>query len=191
MNLNGTITALVTPFNLQGSHEGVDYERLLSLIAFNIDNGVDGIVLLGTTGEAATVTETEYAEILKRSVKQFGAKVPFIAGATSNSTEKAKELVRIAKECGIQTILSAGPYYNKPTQRGYIEHFTQVADQGLPVILYNVPSRTGGNILPETVAELSKHPNIVGIKEASGNLESPKGQILKSFLSLRRRETPH
>jgi 4-hydroxy-tetrahydrodipicolinate synthase len=168
----GAYTALVTPFK----NGRVDYESLRALIEDQISKGIDGLVPCGTTGESPTLNESEHGEVISFTVKTVHKRVPVIAGTGSNSTSEAIQLTRHAKEAGADAVLLVCPYYNKPSQRGLIAHFSTIADQvDIPQVLYNVPGRTGIPIAPETVAELSRHRNIVGIKEASGNLE----QIIK------------
>ena len=164
----GAYVALITPFKDDLS---VDYEKLKELVEFQISNGIDGIVPCGTTGETPTLSDEEYYNIIKTVVDVANKRVKIIAGAGANSTEKAVKLTKICKELGADAVLSTCPYYNKPTQRGIVEHYKEIAKIGIPVVLYNVPSRTGVNIQANTVEILSKIDNIVGIKEASGSLE--------------------
>ncbi len=163
----GAATAIVTPLN----KDGVDYEQFAALIEWQIQSGIDAIVVAGTTGEGSTLTDAEHKEAIRFCVEQVAGRVPVIAGTGSNDTAYAINLSQYACEVGADALLLVTPYYNKATQKGLIESFTAVADVcDKPCILYNVPSRTGCNLLPETVAELAKHPRIVAIKEASGNL---------------------
>lgn len=163
----GVATAIVTPMN----EEGVDYEAFGRLIEWQIAEGVNAIVATGTTGEGATLTDAEHKEVLKFCVEKVAGRIPVIAGTGSNDTAYAIELTRYACEIGADAMLLVTPYYNKATQKGLITSFTAIADASTkPCILYNVPSRTGCNLLPATVAVLAEHPNIVGIKEASGNI---------------------
>ncbi|MBQ5840633.1 MAG: 4-hydroxy-tetrahydrodipicolinate synthase, partial [Clostridia bacterium] len=163
----GIATALVTPLNAQG----VDYDLLGKLIDWQIDEGIDGLVICGTTGEGSTLTDEEHREVLRYSAQRIAGRVPMIAGTGSNDTDYAIDLTRYACEVGADAMLLVSPYYNKATQNGLIRSFEVVADASTaPVILYNVPSRTGVNIEPKTVQALAEHPNIVGIKEASGNI---------------------
>lgn len=163
----GAATALVTPF--KGGL--VDYESLKRLIRMQIDSGISALVIAGTTGEGSTLTDKEHRDVIEYSVKCVGGKVPVIAGTGSNDISYAIELTKFACSVGADGVLLVTPYYNKATQNGMIKSFTAIADaSSKPVILYNVPSRTGCNILPETAKVLSKHENIVGIKEASGNI---------------------
>ncbi len=164
----GAYTALVTPFR----NGQVDYAAMEALIEDQIAKGIDGLVPCGTTGESPTLTEKEHGEVIAFTVKTARKRVPVIAGTGSNSTAEAIHYTRHAKEVGAEAALLACPYYNKPSQRGLIAHFTAVADAvAIPQVLYNIPGRTGINMSPETIYELSKHPHIDGVKEASGNLE--------------------
>ena len=163
----GAATAIITPFD----EHGVDYDSFGKLIDWQIAEGIDAIVAAGTTGEASTLTDEEHREVLKFCVERVAGRVPVIAGTGSNDTAYAIELSRYADMIGADGILLVTPYYNKATQRGLIESFAATAKAvKCPVILYNVPSRTGCNILPATAKELSRIDNIVGIKEASGNI---------------------
>ena len=164
----GAAVAIITPMRADGS---VDYEELGRIIDDQIDNGTDAIVICGTTGESPTMTDEEHTACIRYAVKKTAGRVPVIAGTGSNDTKYAIWLSRQAQADGADALLLVTPYYNKTTQAGLIAHFTAMADAaGIPVILYNVPSRTGLNIAPETALELSKHPLINGIKEASGNI---------------------
>ena len=164
----GAYTALVTPFK----NGQVDYTALEALIENQISKGIDGLVPCGTTGESPTLTEKEHGEVIAFAVKTSRRRVPVIAGTGSNSTDEAIQLTRHAKEVGADAALLVCPYYNKPSQRGLIAHFTAIADAlDIPQILYNIPGRSVVNMTPETIFELSRHRNIVGVKEASGNLE--------------------
>ena len=164
----GTATAIVTPMNDDLS---VDYDALGRLIDFQIDSGINAIVAVGTTGESATLEYAEQKDVIRFTVGRVAGRVPVIAGAGTNTTLHVLENVRNACEAGADALLVVTPYYNKATQNGLIAHFTAAADAStVPVILYNVPGRTGCNLLPATVAKLADHPNIVGIKEASGNM---------------------
>ena len=164
----GSIVAIVTPFN-NGS---VDYEKLRELVEFQIAGGTDAIVPCGTTGEASTLDYDEHMEVIRTVIDQVKKRVPVIAGTGSNSTAEAIELSQKAKEAGADGVLLVTPYYNKPTQEGLVRHYTAIADAvAIPQILYNVPGRTGVNMLPETVARLAPNRNIVAIKEATGSLQ--------------------
>ena len=163
----GAATALITPFD----QNGVNYEKLGRLIDWQIDSGIDALVVCGTTGEASTMTDDEHRMVIDYSVKRAAGRVPVIAGAGSNDTAYALDLVRCAEQSGADAMLVVTPYYNKCTQTGLIQMFTQIADaSSKPIILYNVPSRTGVSIEPETYLALSKHPMIAAIKEANGNI---------------------
>jgi 4-hydroxy-tetrahydrodipicolinate synthase len=164
----GSITALVTPFR-----DGlVDEEGLRRLIEFQIKNGTDGLVPCGTTGESATLTYEEHDRVIELTIEAAGGRVPVIAGTGSNSTSETITLTKHAKEAGADAALLITPYYNKPTQQGLYEHYRKVAEEvDIPIILYNVPGRTSVNMLPETVARLSEIKNIVGVKEATGDLK--------------------
>lgn len=163
----GSAVAIVTPFDEHGVH----YDTLAALLDFQLENGTDAVVVCGTTGEASTMTFQERAETIAFCVRHVGGRVPVIAGTGSNSTAVAVSLSQEAQRQGADAVLVVTPYYNKATQAGLIQHFqTVAASVSLPVILYNVPSRTGVSIAPETCAVLAETSNIAGIKEASGNL---------------------
>jgi len=163
----GSIVALVSPFK-DGK---VDKERLLKLVEFHIREGTEGVVPCGTTGESATLSHEEHKEIVTLVVEAVNKRIPVIAGAGSNCTRESVDLAQHAKKVGADGILAVTPYYNKPTQDGLYEHYATIAKAvDIPLILYNVPTRTGVNLLPETVARLSEIDNIVGIKEASADL---------------------
>lgn len=165
----GAGVAIVTPFNKDGS---VNYEKFAELIEFQIQNGTDAIIVCGTTGESSTLTHEEHLEVIKFCTQKVNGRVPVIAGTGSNCTQTAVYLSTEAEKFGVDGLLLVTPYYNKATQNGLFEHFKEVADSvKLPIILYNVPSRTGCNILPQTAVRLcTEVENIVGIKEASGNI---------------------
>jgi len=171
MQLRGCGTALVTPFRQDGS---IDDTALRNLIAWQIESGIDFLVPCGTTGETPTLTRDEWLQVIDTTIEVAAGRVPIVAGATSNATndavEKAKEL---SARPGVSAILTASPYYNKPTQEGQYRHFKAIAEAvgDKPVILYNVPGRTAANIEPQTLARLAEIPNIVGVKEASGDLK--------------------
>ena len=163
----GAATAIITPMTAAG----VDYEQFGRLIDWQIAEGIDAIVVAGTTGEASTLSDDEHKEVIRYCVEHVAGRVPVIAGTGSNDTAYAIDLTKYAGEVGADAVLLVTPYYNKATQNGLIKFFTDIADaSSVPCILYNVPSRTGCNIAPATVAALADHPNIVGIKEASGNI---------------------
>ena len=163
----GIATALITPLN----ESGIDYDQFGRLIDWQIDEGIDALVICGTTGEGSTLTDEEHRDAISFSVKRAAGRIPIIAGTGSNDTEYAVSLTKHACEAGADAMLVVTPYYNKATQKGLIKMFEKIADESTkPVILYNVPSRTGVNIEPLTYAALAEHENIVGIKEANGNI---------------------
>lgn len=166
----GSGVAIITPMNCDGS---INFDELGKIIEFQIENGTDAIITCGTTGEAATMTPDEYAKVIKYTVDKVNKRVPVIAGSGSNNTQTALDHSLKAQSLGVDGLLIVTPYYNKASQKGLIEHYSYIADRvELPIILYNVPSRTGCNIKPETYAKLAEHPNIVGIKEASGDISA-------------------
>lgn len=163
----GSCTAIVTPFTA----DGVDYEQLKNNIDFQYENGTAAIVVCGTTGEAATLNQYEYAEVIRQAIDFNQGRMKLIVGVGSNNTQIALSNAKYARSLGADAILMVTPYYNKSTQKGLVEHFTYVADRvEIPMILYNVPSRTGVGIKADTYKILSEHPNINGVKEASGDL---------------------
>ncbi|MCC6207042.1 MAG: 4-hydroxy-tetrahydrodipicolinate synthase [Gammaproteobacteria bacterium] len=165
---HGSIVALVTPMTAEG---GIDYASLQRLVEFHIENGTNAIVAVGTTGESATLDEQEHCEVMRRVVQMARGRVPVIGGTGANSTREAIMLTRCAMEGGADACLLVTPYYNKPTQEGLYLHHKAIADAvPIPQILYNVPGRTACDMLPETVARLAQVPNIIGIKEATGDL---------------------
>jgi 4-hydroxy-tetrahydrodipicolinate synthase len=167
-DIRGCGTALVTPFSEDGT---LDVDALRSLVQFQLSEGIDFLVPCGTTGEAPTLEHEEYLGVVRVVTQEANRKVPVIAGAGGNNTRKICDLVQDLGALGVQGILSVAPYYNKPTQEGLYQHFKTIAEStDLPVILYNVPSRTSSNIEPVTVARLAEIPNIIGIKEASGSI---------------------
>ncbi len=167
--ISGSIVALVTPMFEDGS---IDWEALEQLVGWHIEMGTNAIVPVGTTGESATVDVDEHCQVVKKVVDASAGRVPVIAGTGANSTKEALELTREAKRVGADACLLVTPYYNKPTQEGLFQHFKLIAETvDIPQILYNVPSRTACDMLPETVARLSAIENIVGIKEATGNIQ--------------------
>lgn len=175
--IRGAYTALITPFK----NGKVDYEKLGELIEFQIQNEIDGIVVCGTTGESSTLTDKEKKKVIKYAVETANGRVPVIAGTGSNNTNHVIELSKYAEKVGADGLLIVTPYYNKTTQKGLVEHYTAIANSvTCPIIIYNVPSRTGVNILPDTVLTLSKYENIIGIKEASNNFS----QILELVAKL-------
>lgn len=163
----GAATAIITPL----TNNEINYEQFARLIEWQISEGIDAIVVCGTTGEGSTLTDEEHREAIRFCVEQVAGRVPVIAGTGSNDAAYAIDLTKFACEVGADAMLLVTPYYNKATQNGLIKFFTAIADASTkPVILYNVPSRTGCNLLPASVAVLADHPNIVAIKEASGNI---------------------
>ena len=169
MQLRGCGTALVTPFHQDGS---LDEPALRNLVAWQVESGIDFLVPCGTTGETPTLSHEEWLRVIDVTIETAAGRVPIVAGATSNSTRDAvAKTQELAGKAGVDAILTASPYYNKPTQEGQYQHFKAIAEvAGKPVILYNVPGRTGANLEPATVARLAEVPNIAGVKEASGNL---------------------
>ncbi|MCK5476815.1 MAG: 4-hydroxy-tetrahydrodipicolinate synthase [Candidatus Aenigmarchaeota archaeon] len=168
MGLKGVFTAIVTPFKTDGS---VDYNQLKKLVEYNIDGGIDGIVPMGTTGESPALSEEEHKEVVKKTIEYANGRVKIIAGAGSNCTKIAVELTKFAKSAGADAVLSVNPYYNKPTQEGLFEHFSAVAEVGIPVVVYNIKGRTGVNVQTKTLMKLAQNKNIVAVKEASGDLQ--------------------
>jgi len=164
----GSTVALITPFQ---SDFSVDEARLRSLVDWHVEQGTDVILACGTTGESATLSHAEHHRVIEIVIDQAGGRVPVMAGAGSNSTAEAVSLTQHASKAGADAILSVGPYYNKPTQRGYFEHFKAIAEAtDKPIIIYNVPGRTAGNICGDTILQLAAIDNIIGVKEASGNM---------------------
>ena len=167
--ITGSLVAIVTPMHDDGS---LDYPRLRSLIDWHIAEGTDGIVIVGTTGESPTVSVDEHCELIRVAVEHCAGRVPVIAGTGANSTAEAVELARFAAQAGANAHLSVVPYYNKPTQEGLYRHFRTIAEAvELPLILYNVPGRTVADLANDTVLRLTEVPNIVGLKDATGNLD--------------------
>ncbi len=163
----GMATAMVTPM----TSTGVDYDALARFIDFQLESGINALVAVGTTGESATLSPEERKAVIRFTVQRVGGRVPVIAGTGTNNTEHVLDFTRCACEDGADALLVVTPYYNKATQGGLFKHFSMVADAAQkPVIMYNVPSRTGCNLQADTVAKLAEHPNIVGLKEASGNM---------------------
>ncbi|MGB4196018.1 MAG: 4-hydroxy-tetrahydrodipicolinate synthase [Methanoculleus sp.] len=165
----GVLPAIITPF-FRDSSMSLDLEGLESNIESLLQRGVHGIVPCGSTGESATLTFEEHETVIARTVEVVDGRVPVLAGTGSNSTAEAMRLTRSAKDAGADGALIISPYYNKPNRSGLIKHFTKLADLDLPIVIYNVPGRTAQNLQPDLVAELAEHPNIVGIKEASGDI---------------------
>jgi len=167
--ITGSMVALVTPMDAQGH---LDWSSLTKLVDFPLTEGTNAIVAVGTTGESATLDVEEHTEVIRRVVKQVAGRIPVIAGTGGNSTREAVDLTQAAKDAGADACLLVTPYYNKPTQEGLYQHFRHIAESvAIPQILYNVPGRTACDMLAETVERLSTVPNIVGIKEATGDLQ--------------------
>jgi len=165
---SGSLVAIVTPMNPDGAVDFAAFERL---IQFHIESGTDGLIVAGTTGESATLQKSEHVEVIATAVRIAGGRMPVIAGTGSNSTSQTVDLSREVDKLEVDGFLVVTPYYNKPTPDGLVAHFTAVADAvSKPIMLYNVPGRTAVDMLPETVARLSPHPNIFGIKEATGDV---------------------
>lgn len=168
MIFKGTATALITPF----TEDGVDFPSLDRLLDDQVANGVNAVVILGTTGEPATMTLDEKKSVIEFAVKKLKGRIPVIVGTGANSTKAAVEMSVLAEKMGADAVLVVTPYYNKATQQGVIAHYTAIADAvNVPIICYNVPGRTGVNMLPATFAKLAEHRNIAAVKEASGNME--------------------
>jgi 4-hydroxy-tetrahydrodipicolinate synthase len=166
--ITGSLVAIVTPMHADGS---LDIPGLRKLIDWHISEGTDGIVIAGTTGESATVSVQEHLELIRVAVEQTSKRIPVIAGTGGNSTEEAIQLTKYAKEVGADASLQVVPYYNRPTQEGMYQHFKKIAESvDIPIILYNVPGRTAADMTNETIVRLAQIKNIVGIKEASGNI---------------------
>lgn len=172
LTFKGAFTAQITPFD---GDNNLDEEGLRWNIRSQIDGGIDGLVPVGTTGECATLSHEEHKSVVEIAVDEADGEVPVIAGTGSNSTREALKLTKHAKEVGADGVLLVAPYYNKPTQRGLFQHYKKLAEIEIPQIIYNIPSRTGRNIEPETIIELSKLENVAGVKEASGDLN----QVMK------------
>lgn len=167
---SGCATAIATPMNADGS---INYDEFGKLIDFQIENKIDALVICGTTGESATMTHKEHVEVIRYGIKRVANRVPVIAGAGSNDTAYAIELSKEAEKAGADALLQVTPYYNKTSQRGLVKHFSAIADEvKIPIVLYNVPSRTGVNISVDAYKQLSEHPNITAVKEASGNMDT-------------------
>jgi len=177
----GVYTALVTPFNRDGS---VDFGKLKELVEWQITSGVTGLAPVGTTGEAPTLDYDEHIRVVATVVDACRGRVKVIAGTGANSTAEALTLTRRAREVGADATLQVAPYYNKPNQEGLFRHFSAVADLGLPVVLYNVPGRTGREIAVETIVKLSRHPKIVALKEAGGNVNRVSAIVAQCELTV-------
>lgn len=166
--LTGAYTAIITPFGRDGA---VDYDKLRALINLQIEGGMDGIVPVGTTGESPTLDFDEHSRVIETTVEVCRGRVKVIAGTGGNATAEALRLTRHAKDAGADATLQVTPYYNRPSQEGLYRHFSAVADVGLPVVLYNIPGRTGKAIELETTVRLAEHPNVVAVKEAAGSVD--------------------
>ena len=165
----GVLPAIITPFK-RNSAMDLDTQGLVNNLEFLLSQGIHGVVPCGSTGESATLTFEEHEKVIELTIDKVNGKIPVLAGTGSNNTAEAVRLTKAAKDTGADGVLIISPYYNKPNRSGLIKHYTKLADLDIPVIMYNVPGRTGQNLEPDLVAELAKHPNIVGIKEASGNI---------------------
>ncbi len=177
----GAMVALVTPFQ----NGAIDFETLDELIEFQLDSGTDAIVPVGTTGECPTLSHEEHKQVIERVVKTVSGQVPVIAGAGSNSTAEAIELTEYSKKVGADATLQVGPYYNKPTQEGFYQHFRAIAEEvDLPIVLYNIPGRCGAGMTPETIARLAEIENIVAVKEASGSLDQASEIAMRCDLTI-------
>jgi len=165
----GVLPAIITPFK-RNSAMDLDTRGLVHNIEFLVSAGIDGIVPCGSTGESATLSFAEHEKVIEITIDKVNGKIPVLAGTGSNNTAEAVRLTKAAKDSGADGVLVISPYYNKPNRAGLVKHYTKLADIDIPVVMYNVPGRTGQNLEPDLVAELAKHPNIVAIKEASGNI---------------------
>jgi 4-hydroxy-tetrahydrodipicolinate synthase len=176
MKLEGVFTALITPFKSDGS---IDEQSLRNLVDFQMNEGISGLLPMGTTGESPTLSHEEHIRVIEIVIDQAEGRVPVIAGSGSNSTQEAVDITLQAMECGADASLQVAPYYNKPSQEGFYRHFTAVADKAdIPIIVYNIPGRTGKNIENSTMLRIAEHPNIIGVKEASGNINQMMDLIL-------------
>ena len=178
---SGCLVALVTPFEAGE----VDYDKLQELVDWHLEQGTDGLVPCGTTGESPTLSFEEHERVITTVVERVGGRIPVIAGTGSNNTAEALRLTRFAKEAGADGALMITPYYNKPTQEGMYRHFRTVAQEvDIPIVLYNVPGRTGVNLAPETVARLAQLPHVVAVKEASGSLDQASGIVTRCDITI-------
>lgn len=178
IKLEGAITAIVTPFKKDGSF---DVQAMKKLVKYQLEGGINGIAVCATTGEAVTLNDEEYALVIKCVVDEVAGKVPVIAGAGSNDTQKAIKFSKVAQQQGVNALLHVTPYYNKPTPNGLVAHFKAIANAvDLPIILYNVPGRTGSNVLPATIIRIATEVSaVIAVKEASGSIEQ-MGEIIKN-----------
>jgi len=175
--ISGSMVAIVTPMDAQGA---LDWQALTKLVDFHLQEGTDALVVVGTSGESATLNVEEHVEVIRRVIEQVKGRIPVIAGTGANCTREAVELTRNAKSVGADACLLVTPYYNKPTQEGLYQHFKHIAEAvAIPQILYNVPGRTVCDMLPDTVVRLSEVPNIIGIKEATGDIARAKDIIAR------------
>ncbi|MBP8771606.1 MAG: 4-hydroxy-tetrahydrodipicolinate synthase, partial [Thiopseudomonas sp.] len=175
--ISGSMVAIVTPMD---AHGALDWQALTKLVDFHLQEGTDALVVVGTSGESATLNVEEHVEVIRRVVDQVKGRIPVIAGTGANCTREAVELTRNAKSVGADACLLVTPYYNKPTQEGLYQHFKHIAEAvAIPQILYNVPGRTVCDMLADTVVRLSAVPNIIGIKEATGNIDRAKDIIAR------------
>lgn len=178
----GVTVAIVTPFTDSGA---VDYESLRRLVDWHVEQGTDCLAPAGTTGESPTLDHDEHRELIARTVEFADGRIKVMAGTGSNSTSEAIGLTRFAKEAGADGALMVAPYYNKPTQEGYRQHFLKIADEvDIPIVLYNIPGRTASNMLPETINAIGEHPNIVAVKEATGSMDQASQILAGSNLTL-------
>jgi len=177
----GAYTALVTPFNADGS---VDYGKLKALVDLQAAAGIDGVVPVGTTGESPTLDYEEHSRVIEVTIEAARGRMKVVAGTGANSTREAVALTQRAKGAGADGTLQVTPYYNKPNQEGLLRHFCAVADLGLPVVLYNIPGRTGREIAVETVVKLSRHPSVVALKEAGGTVERVSAILRRCSLTI-------
>lgn len=179
---SGTLVALITPF----ADGQVDYETLTELVEFHLESGTDGIVPVGTTGESPTLSYDEHKRVIEYVVNTVDGQVPVIAGTGSNSTAEAIEMTDFAKNIGVDASLQVAPYYNKPTQEGFYQHFKAIADEvDLPMVLYNIPGRCGGSgLTAETIARLAEHENVVAVKEATGKLDMASEIAMRCDLTI-------
>ncbi len=179
---SGTLVALITPF----ADGQVDYETLTELVEFHLESGTDGIVPVGTTGESPTLSYDEHKRVIEYVVNTVDGQIPVIAGTGSNSTAEAIEMTDFAKNIGVDASLQVAPYYNKPTQEGFYQHFKAIADEvDLPMVLYNIPGRCGGSgLTAETIARLAEHENVVAVKEATGKLDMASEIAMRCDLTI-------
>ncbi len=180
--LQGAFTALVTPFDTAGK---IDLGRLKANVAFQIDQGIDGVVPVGTTGESPTLSHDEHLQVIQAAVDAAAGRIKVIAGTGSNATAEALDLTQRAADAGADATLQVNPYYNKPSQEGLFQHYTTIADRGnLPVVLYNIPGRSAVALEPDTIVRLAEHDNIVAIKEATGKLDMASEVASRTGLTL-------